>query len=147
MANEAVIGTSYLVRTATGVANAFETLVCLTTNGWQASGDEIDTSSKCTGGWASSIAGRKGWTITGEGQAIAGTTDTGTASFDKMFALWKAGTTFNVEMYNTDPDLEDDIIRGPVRITALEKTAPDNAVTTFNVTFTGQGEPFIGPTP
>ena len=40
-------------------------------------------------------------------------------------------------------DDEDDIIRGAVRITALEKTAPDNAVTTFTVTLTGQGEPFI----
>jgi len=143
MANTPINGTLYLVRTATGTANAFETLVCLTSNGWQASGDDIDTSSKCDGLWTTTQPGRKGWTITGEGNSIAGTPDAGTASFNKMFSLWKAGTVFAAEFYNTED--EDDIIRGNVRITSLEKTAPDNAATTFSITFTGQGEPFNTP--
>lgn len=141
MANNAVNGTKYVLQTATGIANALETLVCLTSNGWQATGDQIDTSSKCTGEYSTSIQGRKGWTMSGEGQAIPGVTDTATASFNKLFTLWKSGATFDAQMINIDD--EDDIIRGSVRITALEKTAPDDAVTTFTVTLTGQGEPFI----
>jgi predicted secreted protein len=143
MANTPKNGTSYLVRTATGASNAFETLVCLTSNGFQTSGSDITTDSKCTGEWSSTLQGRKGWTLSGEGQSIAGTADTGTASFQKLAILWKAGTIFAAEFYNVDD--EDDVIRGNVRITDLAKTAPDNDVTTFSVTFTGQGEVFFTP--
>jgi len=145
MANTSVNGTKYILSTQTGPVvdgdPTWLTAVCLTSNGWEASGDDIDTSSKCTGDWSTTIPGRKGWSLTGEGNAIAGTPDAGTASFNHYFALWKAGTTFEAQMVNEDD--ETDVIHGPVRISALSKTAPDNAVTTFSITFTGQGEPLI----
>lgn len=147
MANTPISGTKYILSTQTGPQTggvaAWVTAVCLTSNGWQASGDDIDTSSKCTGDWSSTIPGRKGWSFSGEGNAIAGTLEAGTVSFNHYFSLWKAGTVFQAQMVNSDDD--DDIIHGPVRISALEKTAPDNAVTTFSITLTGQGEPLNTP--
>jgi len=143
---QGVNGKVYLVRTQTGaVANgstSFQDLVCLTSNGWQAVDNSISTSSKCTDGWATDLQGERGWTMSGEGQAIPGSSTENTqASFHELALLWKNGTVFNVEMYNIgEPD---DIIRGRVRITSLEFTAPNNDIATFSVTFTGQGEPFF----
>jgi len=141
MANNPINGTKYILSTATGTAGAYVTAVCLTSNGFSSSGDRIDTSSKCTGGWEKSIDGRKGWTMTAEAQKIPGTPDTGTMSFNHYFALWKAGTTFAAQLVNVDD--EDDIIRGDVAITSIDNTAPDNDVATWTMTLTGQGEPFI----
>lgn len=145
MANTPKNGTSYLLSTKTGPVvtgqPTWVTAVCLTSNGWSATGDRIDTSSKCTGGYTTSIDGRKGWTMSGEAQLIPGTPDTGTVSFKHYFALWKAGTVFAARITNTDDPT--DIIRGDVAITGLDETFPDNDVATWTITLTGQGEPLI----
>lgn len=147
MANTPKNGTEYILSTQTGPVVSGDatwlTTVCLKSAGWEASGDDIDTSSKCSGDWSTSIPGRKSWSFTGEGNAIAGTADASTASFNHYFALWKSGDIFEAQMVNVNDNT--DIIHGPVRISALSKTAPDNDVASFSITFTGQGEPLITP--
>jgi len=144
MANTPVNGTQYLLSTKTGPVVEGEptwvTSVCLNSVTLDTTGDDIDTSSKCTGDWTSTLNGRKGWSLGAEAQIIPGTPDTGTVSFNHYFALWKAGTAFDA-MIAKGPLAEDIIVRGTVRITSLPASFPDNDVATWTMTLTGQGEP------
>ena len=144
MANTPVNGTQYLLSTKTGPVVSGEatwvTAVCLTSVSFETTGDDIDTSSKCTGDWSTSIPGRKGWNLSGEAQLIPGTPDTGTVSFAHYFDLWKSGVTFDA-MIAKGALAADIIVRGPVKISSLPLQAPDNELATWTLGLMGQGEP------
>jgi predicted secreted protein len=144
MANSPVNGKQFVImtRTGTGSPKAFETVVCLTSNGFQPTDNQIDASSKCTDGWATTIPGDKGWSITGDAQAITGTLDAGTASHKKFLNLWKTGEVFEAMIVDAD-DTDNVEVRGNVRVTDIPLTYPNNDLATFSLTLTGQGEPFF----
>lgn len=136
-------GNEYIVyaRTGSGTPKAFQALVCLTSNGFQPEDNQIDTGSKCTGDWNTTIPGRKGWSISGEGQLLK-VPGAGEVSYKQLLTLWKSGEVFEVMIAAKD-DPADVEVRGQARISDIPLTYPDNEVSTFSVTFTGQGEPFF----
>lgn len=148
MANTPINGTQYLLSTKTGPVVGGEatwvTAVCLTSTSFATTGDDIDTSSKCTGTWSSTIAGRKGWTMSADAQLIPGTTEAGTVSYNHYFNLWKSGSVFDA-MISKGDEADDILVRGPVKISSLPFDAPDNDLATWTLGLTGQGEPLNTP--
>lgn len=118
----------------------FRPVVCLTSNGFDGTTSEIDTTSKCSGSWGTSLDGQKGWTLTGEGNAVAltGGEEALKANQNEVFKLWRSGEEFWAAMF--DEELIS-VRYGRARITSYSDSAPNNAVKTFSLTLTGQGEP------
>lgn len=142
-------GNVWLVRLRTGAPSgspavkAWQTLICLTSNGIEFTANDIDTGSKCDGEYGSSISGTRTWTISGEGNWVDDDGLTTQGSFPVLFATWKSGEIVGAEFYNTTDNSQ--VIRGNVRISSLSGTAAYNDRTTFSVSFSGVGEPFYGP--
>jgi hypothetical protein len=116
---------------------------CLKTNGWEGSTDTIDTTSKCSGKYKTALPGDITWSFNAEFNDINDTPTTAPvrASFAKLAALHKAGTTFPMKMVGVDTPL--DIIRGDVFITAISKSAARNEAVNSSVTFMGVDEYFL----
>lgn len=142
-------GNEWLVRLRTGAPSgspavkAFQTLICLTTNGIEFTANDIDTNSKCDGAYGSTISGTRTWTMSGDGLWVDDDGLTTQSSFPVMFALWKSGDVVAAEFYNTTDNTQ--VIRGNVRVSSLSGSADNNSATTFTVSFSGVGEPFYGP--
>ena len=148
MANEAVNGKQYIIFTKTGPAVApsaeltWESVVCLTSNSFAPTDNQIDASSKCTDGWNKTVTGERGWAISGEAQAIMDTPDAGTASWKKFVTLWKSEVVFPAMIADRN-DLDSVVVRGNVKVTDIPIDFPNNDLATFSLTLTGQGEPFF----
>jgi len=118
-------------------------VACLTSNGFDATTSAISTTTKCSGSFAESLDGEKGWTMSAEGQAISlGVGDT-RINHNALFKLWKAGTTFWAFMFDTAGASNASITMryGLARIDSYSDAAPDNEAQTFSISLTGVGEP------
>ncbi len=116
-------------------------VACLTGNTFDGSTSAISTTSKCSGQFASSIGGEQSWTMGGEGNSVTlDPSEVGViASHNALFKLWRSGNPFWAFQYDTQLDT---VRYGVVRIDSDGESYPDNAQSTFSLSFTGIGEPF-----
>lgn len=136
-------GTDNLLFIKIGAPAVWVTLACLKTNGWDGTTDQIDTTSKCSGKYKTSLAGDISWSFKGDGNAVNDAGAPSKASFKQLATLHKSGATFPMKMVGVeDPD---DIIRGNVFITSISKNAGRNEAVGFSATFQGTGEYFLTP--
>lgn len=100
--------------------------------------ETIDTSNKMTGGWASSLSGRKGWTASSD---CLLTKAAGLNSFDSLYEAMLSETPVSITVGKATSSygLEAGWYSGKAHITALEMTAEQNGVASCAVTFTGTG--------
>lgn len=136
-------GTNNLLFLKIGTPAAWVPVACLKTNGWDSSTGEIDTTTKCSGKYTTSIPGDISWSFSGEGNAIDETGTPSQASFKTLAGLQKDGKTFPAKMVNVDDPT--DVIRGTVYITSLNKSAGRNEAVGFTSSFRGTGEYFLTP--
>ncbi|RAJ28868.1 phage tail tube protein [Pedobacter cryoconitis] len=136
-------GTKVLLFVKLGTPAAWVTLACLKTNSWDSSTDQIDTTTKCSGRYKTSLPGDISWSFKGDGNAIDDTVAVSQASFNVLAGLQKAGTTFPMKMVGVDDPT--DVIRGNVFITSISKSAGRNEAVGFSSTFQGVGEYFLTP--
>lgn len=118
----------------------FELVGCLTSNGFSGTTGTIDTTSKCSGKFTTSLPGDISWSISAEGNAIdlpdaASGVD---ISNNALFKLWKSATTFWAML----TDVNTLATRyGLAYISAYDDSSPRAAAKTFSITLTGVGEP------
>ena len=93
--------------------------------------DTIDVSNKNDFGWASTIGGAKSWSVSCDGQFIAG--DQGQ---EALFDAFVAGTEVQVEMKNTGESV---YFAGKAAITSLEVDAQFDDVCTLSMELQGIG--------
>lgn len=125
---------------AVTTANAL-LVACLTSNGFEGTTSAIATTSKCSGSFAESLDGEKGWTMSAEGQAISldGVGDT-RINHNKLFKLWRAGTIFWAFMMDTASPVIT-MRYGLARVDSFSDSAPDNEAQTFSISLTGIAQP------
>lgn len=119
----------------------FVLVACLTDNGFDYTTNAITTDSKCSGVFATSIGGTKGWSMSANGNSITlSTAEQATLqSHNELFKLWKTGDEFWALQY----DVAKKTARyGVVRIDNGGDAFPTNAAATFTLTLTGIGEPY-----
>ena len=135
-------GTDNLLFAKIGTPAAWVVIGCLKTNSFDASTDTIDTTSKCSGRYKTSLPGDITWSFKADFNDIDDTPTTAPvrASFAKLAALHKAGTTFPVKMVGVDTT---DVVTGDVFITSISKSAGRNEAVNSSVTFMGVGEYFL----
>lgn len=116
-------------------------VACLTSNGFDGTTSAISTTSKCSGSFAESLDGEKGWTMSAEGQAISldGPGDE-RINHNALFKLWRSGTTFWAFMMDTNAQVVT-MRYGLARIDSFSDSAPDNEAQTFSISLTGVGQP------
>lgn len=136
-------GTDNVLFVKIGTPAAWVPVACLKTNGWDASTDQIDTTSKCSGKYKTSLPGDISWSFKGDGNAVDDKGVPSKASFAVLAGLKKAGETFPAKMVGVDDPT--DVIRGDVFITALSLSAGRNEPVAFSSTFQGTGEFFLTP--
>lgn len=114
-------------------------VACLTQNVFDGTTSAISTSSKCSGNFASSIAGEQGWTMGGDGNSVNldPSEEATTASHNKMFKLWRSGLPFWAFQYDEGLGT---VRYGVVRMDSTNNTFPNNALSTFTIALTGIGE-------
>lgn len=117
----------------------FVALGCLTSNSWETSTATIDTSSKCSGNFTTSLPGDKSATASGEGNAItdADAATLGLINHNRLAQLAKDGTTVWLGFF--DSSLET-VRYGKAFITSFSDTAPRAAAQTFSVQWQIVGE-------
>ena len=133
---DAIQGDSIFV--FTGEAGAELPTAYATSSNLSLSKETIDTSNKMTGGWVSSISGRKGWTASSDSLL---TKTTGQNSFDSMYAAMMSETPIPVVVGKATESygLEAGWYSGKAHVTALEMVAEQGGVATCSATFTGTG--------
>jgi len=109
-------------------------IACATSHSLSMSMSSIDTTCKDSGGWTSSIAGLKEWSIDGE----ALTEFDATYGFNDLVTIWKAGTEVTVR-FSTNVT-GDKYFEGKAYITDLSEDAAMEDVTTYSFTFQGKDE-------
>lgn len=110
-------------------------LMCLNTNALNVTIDSIDTTTKCTGGWADSIPGDGSWEITADG-AVVDTDDNEEANANELLSLVNNKTSFWAAIF--DPTRET-YRMGVVFISSYGETYDNNAMYGFSLTLTGRG--------
>jgi hypothetical protein len=137
---EPIPGEYYLVQISQDSGTSWEDLGFLTENGLTRTAESIDRSSKQNCNWASSRAGRRGWTVTGSGYLSNGAI-TSTLAFYEIEAIWAAGTTTDVRVMPVDcsgAEIVDEYQwSGKAYFTDLSQSHPDQEESTY--TFTLQG--------
>lgn len=136
-------GTDNVLFVKIGTPAAWVPVACLKTNGWDASTDQIDTTSKCSGKYKTSLPGDISFSFKADGNAVDDAGAPSKASFLVLAGLHKAGTTFPMKMVGVDDPT--DVIRGDVFLTAISKSAGRNEAVGFSATFQGTGEYFLTP--
>lgn len=111
---------------------------CLTTNGFEGSRDDIDTSSKCDGDWGSSLSGTGSWTMSGDGNAIDSELNPSQVSYDKLFDLFVSGEIFETKLAEVGGTY---VRYGKGRISSHSETQANNAPFTFSTSVQGIGAP------
>lgn len=119
---------------------AWVPVACLKTNSWDGQVDQIDTTSKCSGKFKTSMPGDISWSIKGDGNAVDDAGVPSKASFKVLSGLMKTAKVFPVKMVGVDDPT--DILRGDSFITSLSKAAGRNEAVAFSVSFQGTGEYF-----
>lgn len=117
----------------------FVLVACLNENSVDYTTNAIATDSKCSGIFATSIGGKKGWTMAASGNSIS--VETGEQatlkSHNAMFKLWRTGDPFWALQY----DVQNKTARyGVVRMDSGNDSFPTDAAATFTVGLTGIGE-------
>jgi len=151
-----ILGTEFIIEIDTdtltttpnatrGVDANFRPVVCLVSNGVDATSADQETTNKCSGGFKTSQSGVKSWNITGNGQAISATQAPADdyANFNELMALWKAGTQFFARITNAASTLY--YREGRVYISSQSEGQPNQEAITFDTTLTGVGELFLSP--
>lgn len=116
---------------------AYKTIVCLKSNGVELSVSSIDTTSKCTDGWADSIPGDGSWTMSGEGFAVGSTLTDEQVSEGALFTLAKNKQSFYIKTADVAAST---IRRGIAYISSFSESFNNNEGYSFSATFTGRGE-------
>jgi len=118
----------------------FELVGCLTSNGFSGTTGTIDTTSKCSGKFTTSLPGDISWSISAEGNSIdLPSPGSGVdVSNNALFKLWKAGTTFWAMLTDVNTLASR---YGLAYISSYDDSAPRAAAKTFSITLTGVGEP------
>lgn len=128
--------------TAVTVAD-FEMIVCLQNNSFEGTTSPISATSKCSGSFAESVDGEKGWTMSADGLAIKLEVGDARLNHNALFKKWKAGTPFWVMIADADNTEDSLTIRyGVGRIDTHTDSMPDNEAQTFSISITGVGEIF-----
>ena len=151
-----ILGTDFIIeidtetRTSTptavrGVDANYRPVVCLVSNGVDATAADQETTNKCSGGFKTSQSGVKSWNITGNGQAIsaAQAPEADYANFNELMELWKSGTAFFARITNTASTLY--YREGLVYNSSQSEGQPNQEAITFDITLTGIGELFLSP--
>lgn len=120
----------------------FKMVACLTNNGFDGTTSAIATTSKCSGSFAESLDGEKGWTMSGEGNAIDIEIGDERISHNALFKQWRSGAAawwaiMDADLLNASATLR----YGVGRIDSQGDAFPDNEAQTFTVSITGIGEP------
>lgn len=117
-------------------------VACLTSNGFNGTTSAISTTTKCSGSFAESLDGEKGWTIDAEGQAIELGVGDLRKNHNALFKLWREGTTFWAFLMDQTSEEDSVTIRyGLARIDSFNDSQPDNDAQTFTISLTGVGRP------
>ena len=128
------------------VITNFKPVLCLTSNGFSGTTSAIDATSKCSiNGFAESIDGLKGWTMSGEGLAYKKATGVTTAENDMndIFKLWRSGAeVWFMIADKTSMGTSVTIRYGVGRIDSDSDDFPDNEKQTFSFSITGIGEAY-----
>jgi len=115
-------------------------VACLTSNGFDGTTSAIATTTKCSGGFAESLDGEKGWTMSAEGQAQSLELADPRINHNALFKLWRSGQIFWAFMMDTaTPKVT--MRYGLARIDSFSDGAPDNEAQTFSISLTGVGQP------
>jgi len=126
--------------TAVTTAN-FEMVACLTSNGFDGTTSAISTTSKCSGSFAESLDGEKGWTMAGEGMAVDIVSPDQRVSHNALFKQWRSGAAAWFAIMDADTLETSPTIRyGVGRIDSYSDAFPDNEAQTFSISITGIGE-------
>ena len=133
----------YVGETVGGVTT-YLPIAYATSNSISYSLETVDTSSKMSGNWKSSMPGQIGWTASSE--ALISNT-TGHMSFAKLEALMIARTPILVKFGNVTASSSEFTIdaakpsrSGSAIITALELSSEKGGVCTSSITLQGDGE-------
>lgn len=121
----------------------FEMVACLQNLGFEGTTSPIAATSKCSGSFAESVDGEKGWTITMDGLSIKTLVGDIRYNHNKLFKLWRTGAPFWVliaDAANTEDSLT--IRYGVGRIDSNSEAFPDNDAQTFSISITGIGQVF-----
>lgn len=129
------------------VPGTFDLVACLKDNGFSGNTDQIDTSSKCSGMFKTSLPGQIGWTFSATGNCInLGGTGLNNPSFSgstdrisniRLMKLWKAGTRFWAGQFDSSLNT---VQYGVCYISSFELSNPENAAANFSITLQGTGE-------
>lgn len=117
----------------------FSPVACLETCEMDDTTNEIDTTSKCDNGAASSMAGVKSYKLTGSGFSID---DRGLSlkSFTQLFQISTAKELITIRWATqSTPGATDFYYEGQARITSLKQTAAVKDSVKFDVEFSVQG--------
>lgn len=117
----------------------FVLVACLNENSVDYTTNAISTDSKCSGIYATSIGGKKGWTMAASGNSVSvdESEEAQLISHNKLFKLWEAGDSFWALQY----DVQNKTARyGVVRIDSGNDSFPTDAAATFTVGLTGIGK-------
>ncbi len=96
--------------------------------------DEIDASSKTSGGWKTTIPGLRSWGIDFDALILAG--DVG---YQKLLQLFLARTPVQVKYTRADGS----VWKGPATISDLSEESPHDDSATYKGTLSGIGEPTL----
>lgn len=120
----------------------FKMVACLDNNAFDGTTSAISTTSKCSGSFAQSLDGEKGWTMSGDGKAIGLSVSDTRINHNSLFKRWKSGQPAWFAIMNPT-ELEDSLtVRyGVGRLDTYGDAFPDNEAQTFAISVTGIGEP------
>jgi len=128
-----------------GTSADYKLVACGVTNGMDINNAETNTSNKCDNGYATSISGLTDWSFSFDGQAVtlAAGESTSKVNYETLLGLALNKTIFFAKIAN--PDDEEYIREGKVRISTMSESMPNEDVYTVTATFVGIGELFIVP--
>lgn len=140
-------GTDYLVfvNTAVPITNdtppenddtGWKMLMCLNTNALNVTVNSIDTTTKCTGGWADAIPGDASWEITADGAAVD-VDGNAEASNNEILALTANKVSFWVAIFDPERDM---YRKGVAFVSSYGESFNRNEQFSFSITLTGRGE-------
>lgn len=115
---------------------AWKQMVCLSTNALSVTINGIDTTTKCTDGWADSIPGDGSWEVTADGNAVNPDGDD-KVSADEIFDLATEKVSFWAAIF--DP-LNETYRVGVAYFSSFSESFNNNEAYTFSATLTGRGK-------
>lgn len=113
--------------------------VCSTSDGFESSIDAVTTSTKCDGGWVSSLPGDGSWSFSHSALANY-EPGTGKMSYKQIEDIYLAKTVGEWKLESIGVD-DDYYWEGEGWISSLSEGAPSGEYLTVDITVTGSGEP------